>query len=131
MKIKDLMALDQTSIREYDFLINEVWFCVRKNDTYYIDFSMTNMSSDEIIAHLALLGIEVEFKKEITISQNDYNWLVAMDFNERMLKKTVAPFRKCVTVGIENIPFTDHLFNDLEPNKEYLVSDLLKFRIEG
>lgn len=130
MKIKQWSDLENSIINGFAFSVTNYYVNVRSNGDSVMTFYYKTNTNNQIIAHLALLGIEIEFEKEVTITQNDYNWLVAME-----LEKTVGIMKSGsdnhVWIGGFKAINTKHLFKTLEPNKGYLVSDLLKCRVEG
>jgi hypothetical protein len=84
------------------------------------------VSKENIIKILAVFGLDVEFPKEPKITQNDYNWLVAMKLDDNVGIKRDYKDRGII-VGLILLPFTSHLFKSLD--KEYLVADLLKMKV--
>jgi hypothetical protein len=132
MKIKEWKELHGKEPGGYWVHIYNNIISVTKNCEEYLKVSR-KFSNDQIIAHLALLGIEVEFEKETTITQNDYNYLKAItDDNRSVLCSTIIkkPF-DCVMLDGVYLPCTIKLFCSLVDNEKYLVSDLLKMKVEG
>jgi hypothetical protein len=98
----------------------------------FIDLNDENMGipyffgNERIIKILAVFGLDVEFAKEPTITQNDYNWLVAMKFDPVLLiGRSEKENRLCIIN--QSIPFTPHLFKNADLPKT--VSDLLKMKV--
>jgi hypothetical protein len=91
--------------------------------------SYVGIGEERILKILAVMGLKVEFEKEPTITQNDYNWLVAMDFERNVIIMKSCSDNHVWIGGFKSIN-TKHLFQSLEMNKPYIVSDLLKLKVE-
>jgi hypothetical protein len=86
-------------------------------------------STEQIVVVLKAFGLEVEFEKEPTITQNDYNWLIAM--NLPVITSIIKPdHNHVITVDSFDMPRTYYIFNSLDFKRPYLVSDLLKMKVE-
>jgi hypothetical protein len=129
MKIKEIGDLIQKKIGVYSFQTSAEWIYVFKNSMYHVNYS-TRMSDEEIIAHLALLGIDIEFEKEVTITQNDHNWLVAMEVPYSKIVDKRFNDTNIIIDTIE-IPYTSHLLQGLEKYDDITFGDLLKMKVEG
>jgi len=88
-------------------------------------------SRDTVLAWLKLFGFDVEFEKEMTITQNDYNFIEIYCNNQDEATITKAEKDGYVFIGSLKMPLSWKLFESLEYGKPYFVSDLRKFRVEG
>lgn len=138
MKIKDWKELDGKEINGY-LLSYDDWskYVYVKNN---LGLSLTAMqtkhsSKEKILEILRLYGIEIEFEKEITITQTQFHylkWIESFGSNVSIkLNKNNPPF-----VMWENGKFGQYqgdfkMFPQLATEVEYLVSDLLKIKVEG
>jgi hypothetical protein len=85
-----------------------------------------DMGNDRIIKILAVFGLDVEFAKEPTITQNDYNWLVALNIPEQ---NKIRKSHQLVTINGNLVMYSDNILNGLEKHKEFTVSDILKMKV--
>jgi hypothetical protein len=134
MKIKEWKDLDGVSSENGNHFI----YCkaadqievknTNRDSLIFIDTEFA--SAEQIVVVLKAVGLEVEFEKEPTITQNDYNWLVAMRLSDdsRIKRDTACG---CLKINGSNILYTLSILGNLEVGKEYLVSDLLKMKVEG
>jgi hypothetical protein len=130
LKIKEWEDLDGKTINGNKFAVSEKYIEINFDRNPSVGMIINiSMKRSDIIAHLSLLGIEVEFDEEITITENDHNWLIAMEFDDCHLLS-----RHCkgsnIFYGYFEIEYTSHLLTSLEINKGYSISDLLKMKVE-
>jgi hypothetical protein len=98
----------------------------------FIDLNDENMGipyffgNERIIKILAVFGLDVEFAKEPTITQNDYNWLVALNIPEQ---NKIRKSHQLVTINGNLVMYSDNILNGLEKHKEFTVSDILKMKV--
>ena len=101
-----------------------------------MELSREGIGTEDIIKILAVLGLDVEFEKEPTITQEEHDLLKWLgNYDDLFLNKwrdgeeiACGTFKAQKSYGIH---FTKCLFNWFEPNKQYAVSDLLKMKVEG
>jgi hypothetical protein len=129
MKIKEWKELDGVVIKGQRLKVGSDYIAVYIGNDWQMAISL-NFSKEEKLAHLKLRGIEVEFKKEMTITQISKNILSSLDINPNCY---VTKMQTCtnIKVGAVEIPLTGHLFQTLDTGKEYLVNDLLNMKVEG
>jgi hypothetical protein len=130
MKIRQWEDLDGKTINGFEISVNDEWMTITKRNWYCMDIYYHSVPTSQIIAHLALLGIEVEFEKEPTITQNDYNWLVAMEVPYSKIVDKRFNDTNIIIDTIE-IPYTSHLLQGLEKYDDITFGDLLKMKVEG
>jgi hypothetical protein len=137
MKIKEIGDLIQKKIGVYSFQTSAEWIYVFKNSMYHVNYS-TRMSDEEIIAHLALLGIDIEFEKEVTITQAQYyllKWLetlgeeVIVDINYKAYG-LLAHYKNGKNLFTMELLNLWKAFSGLDEGR-HKVSDLLKMKVEG
>jgi hypothetical protein len=139
MKIKDWKELDGIKLAngyvieatkyEYKLALSHHKFAT-------MELSREGIGTEDIIKILAALGLDVEFEKEPTITQEEHDLLKWLgNYEDLFLHKwrdgeeiACGTFKAQKSYGIH---FTKCLFNWFKPNKQYAVSDLLKMKVEG
>jgi hypothetical protein len=128
VKIKSWKDLDNRYINGNRFAVSEKYIEISFTNNPSIGMVIsTSMKCSDIIAHLALLGVDVEIEKPMTITQNDYNWLVATNIPEQY---SIIKSHELVSVNGIAVMYTENVLNGIEKHKSYLVSDLLKMKVE-
>ena len=136
MKIKDWKDLDNKHIKGNNIAVRDGYIHIDFDRNESVSMSLSvKMNQSEIIGHLKLLGIEVEFEKETTITQIQFyylKWIESFGSNVSIkLSKNNPPF-----VAWDNGKFGQYqgdfkMFPQLEVGVDYLVSDLLNMKVEG
>jgi hypothetical protein len=132
MKIRQWEELAGKVINGYTIAVDAICdeMDVRKNFQNCIRIYYARLSTEQIITQLKPFGIEVQFDKEPTITQNDYNWLVAMKLkpNWRIQRNYT---KSNIICNLDELHHTSHILSSLELDTPYLVSDLLKMKVEN
>ena len=138
MRIRHWKELDGFKCGEYNLstVNNDGTIQIFKGDDYCCEFKPAIFSNENIIAHLALLGIKIEFEEEQTLTKKECyflkyiteglaedltitrnksgrNLFVEYDFNDRSSRAFEASA-------------TTNLFPWFKIGKSYLASDLKK-----
>ena len=136
MKIKEWNDINGKEINgnRIEVIGKSIYINFNSNPSVSMSIS-TNMKQSDIIAHLALLGIEVEFEKPMTITQIEWDMLNWYKHYSNAKIKRILSNSEVYIIKEDGwwsyIKNSDNLLTWLEIDKEYLVSDLLKCRIEG
>lgn len=135
MKIKKWTELNDKKINGHVFCVGDKSIGIyqeKANSNIEMTLSIIALSTDQIIAHLALFGIDIEFEKEVTITQNEFNILNLYKPNIK-LKRTLEN-SEIFTINEDGgwyyIKNSEKLFPFLEIDKEYLIGDILKMKVE-
>lgn len=138
MKIKDWKELAGKKFTGgydigYDSICNEI--DIRRYSETCVRMYVSKLSTEQIIAQFKSFGIDIEFEKEMTITQRDnyfLQWINSLDNEAIVVKNTLSCLPSIKMKGnFCGIYFgTGDTLNGLELGKQYLVSDLLKCRIE-
>jgi hypothetical protein len=133
MKIKEWKELGGKTINGYVIAVDTICeeIDVRKNFQNCIRIYYPRLSTEQIITQLKPFGIDVEFEKGQTITQNDYNFIEIYCNNQDEATITKTGKDGYVFIGSLKMPLSWKLFESLEYGKPYFVSDLRKFRVEG
>ena len=133
MEIKGWKELDGKEINGYVFDIGSLWVKIRLSDTktHVLTLWFEAMSDEVMIEHLKLHGIEVEFEKPMTITQEEHDflqWLYTRNKNATISRKGTS---RNWQSGCIEWAGTYSYFSEFNVGMEHPVSDLLKCRIEG
>jgi hypothetical protein len=141
MKIRQWEDLDNKILTLNGYKLstvnNDKTIQIFKGDDYCGEFKPLAFSNEQIIAHLALLGIKVEFEKPMTITQEEYDLLKYLSHKSTGIviqrnmssQKLYCKWGQLYGCTLEISNADD--FKWFELGKEYLVSDLLKMKVEG
>jgi hypothetical protein len=112
---------------EIESITSQGYARITRDGDFIMDISYTNVPTDTVLKCLNILGITATMKPTITL--NDYNWLIAMDINEKaeLWKSEGDGVLKCNGFHYNG---TWHLFKFMKPNTHYSVSQLLKMKIQ-
>jgi len=132
MIVKDWKDLDGTRLN-LGYVINSKYYkeyMILGHQTLSNIYLPHDLGKENILRILSAFGLEVEFEKEITLTQKDRNFLTSLLIGEgdSVVKKG---FLSNVIVSTTIIPYTCHLLDSLEYEKMYKYSDLLKMKVEG
>jgi hypothetical protein len=70
MEITKWEELNEKIINGFEISVNDEWMTITKRNWYCMDIYYLNVPTDQIIAHLMLLGVDIKFKEEIILSQD-------------------------------------------------------------
>jgi hypothetical protein len=133
MIVKDWKDLDGTRLN-LGYVINSKYYkeyMILGHQTFSNIYLPHDLGKENILRILSAFGLEVEFGKEQTITQNDYNFIEIYCNNQDEATITKAEKDGYVFIGSLKMPLSWKLFESLEYGKPYFVSDLRKFRVEG
>lgn len=133
---KQIMKIKKWEDLDGKFIDNKRIFIWAKEIRIWVDdksklILSRDLDDDQIIAHLALFNINIEFIKEPTITKEEHDflqWLYTRDSNANIYRTLKDCNWRSKDVGWTK---TASYFSELEYGIHYLVSDLLKLKVEG
>jgi hypothetical protein len=133
MKIKDWKELDGV-LSKYNVKCERGVLLIYNSNLFVSKTDTTTCEKQIIIDWLKLYGIEVEFEKEMTITQMEWDMLNWYKHYSNAKIKRILSNSEVYIIKEDGwwsyIKNSDNLLTWLEIDKEYLVSDLQKMKVE-